>query len=177
MTGAAVTLRGATLRYGHHVIWDGLDLDVAPGECLAVLGPNGAGKTTLLKVLLGLIPLSAGTVTIDGRPPRRGSPVTGYVPQQRDFDRDLPIRGRDLVQFGVTGTAGACCSPAPARSAPPSRRSARRITPTRRSGCCPAGSSSGCGSPRRWPDGRGCCCATSRCCPSTRPPSTRSRRC
>jgi len=29
--------------------------------------------------------------------------VTGYVPQQRDFDRDLPIRGRDLVQFGVDG--------------------------------------------------------------------------
>ena len=101
--GAAVALRGAALRFGRHVIWQGLDLDVAPGECLAVLGPNGAGKTTLLKVLLGLLPLSAGTVTIDGRPPRRGSPVTGYVPQQKDFDRDLPIRGRDLVQFGVDG--------------------------------------------------------------------------
>jgi zinc/manganese transport system ATP-binding protein len=101
--GAAAALRGATLRFGHQVIWDSLDLDIAPGECLAVLGPNGAGKTTLLKVLLGLLPLSAGTVTIDGRAPRRGSPVTGYVPQQRDFDRDLPIRGRDLVQFGVDG--------------------------------------------------------------------------
>jgi zinc/manganese transport system ATP-binding protein len=101
--GAAVALRGAALRFGHHVIWDGLDLDIAPGQCLAVLGPNGAGKTTLLKVLLGLVPLSAGTVTIDGRPPRRGSAQTGYVPQQRDFDRDLPIRGRDLVQFGVDG--------------------------------------------------------------------------
>jgi len=54
-------------------------------------------------VLLGLLPLSAGTVTVDGRPPRRGSPVTGYVPQQRDFDLDLPVRGRDLVQFGVDG--------------------------------------------------------------------------
>ena len=101
--GAAVSLRGAALRFGHHVIWEDLDLDIAPGECLAVLGPNGAGKTTLLKVLLGLLPLTAGTVTIDGRPPRRGSPVTGYVPQQKDFDRDLPIRGRDLVQFGVDG--------------------------------------------------------------------------
>ena len=103
MTGAAISLRGATLRFGPHAIWDGLDLDVAPGECLAVLGPNGAGKTTLLKVLLGLLPLTEGTVTIDGRPPRRGSRVTGYVPQQRDFDRDLPVRGRDLVQFGVDG--------------------------------------------------------------------------
>jgi len=101
--GAAVALRGATLRFGHHVIWENLDLDIAPGECLAILGPNGAGKTTLLKVLLGLLPLSAGTVTIDGQAPRRGSAQTGYVPQQRDFDRDLPIRGRDLVQFGVDG--------------------------------------------------------------------------
>ena len=101
--GAAVALRGATLRFGRHVIWDSLDLDIAPGECLAVLGPNGAGKTTLLKVLLGLLPLSAGMVTVDGRVPRRGSAQAGYVPQQRDFDRDLPIRGRDLVQFGVDG--------------------------------------------------------------------------
>ena len=101
--GAAVALRGATLRYGHHVIWDGLDLDITPGECLAVLGPNGSGKTTLLKVLLGLLPVSAGTITIDGRAPHRGSAQTGYIPQQRDFDRDLPIRGRDLVQFGVDG--------------------------------------------------------------------------
>ena len=101
--GVAIALRGATLRFGHHVIWEDLDLDVAPGECLAVLGPNGAGKTTLLKVLLGLLPLSAGTVTIDGRPPRRGSAQIGYLAQQRVFDPDLPIRGRDLVQFGVDG--------------------------------------------------------------------------
>jgi len=101
--GAEVALRAATLRYGHHLIWENLNLDVAPGERLAVLGPNGAGKTTLLKVLLGLIPLTAGTVTIDGRPPTRGSPQIGYVAQQRVFDPDLPIRGRDLVQLGVDG--------------------------------------------------------------------------
>jgi ABC-type transporter Mla maintaining outer membrane lipid asymmetry ATPase subunit MlaF len=69
--GAAVALRGATLAFGQHVIWENLDLDVAPGECLAILGANGTGKTTLLKVMLGLLPLSAGTITIDGRPPGR----------------------------------------------------------------------------------------------------------
>jgi zinc/manganese transport system ATP-binding protein len=101
--GAVIALRGATLRFGHHLIWENLDLDVAPGECLVVLGPNGAGKSTLLKVLLGLLPLSAGAVTVDGRPPGRGSAHVGYVAQQRVFDPDLPIRGRDLVQFGVDG--------------------------------------------------------------------------
>jgi zinc/manganese transport system ATP-binding protein len=101
--GAAVALREATLRFGHHLVWENLSLEVPPGECLAVLGPNGAGKSTLLKVLLGLLPLSAGTVTIDGRPPRRGSHQAGYVAQQRVFDRDLPIRGVDLVGFGLDG--------------------------------------------------------------------------
>lgn len=101
--GATVSLRGATLRYGHHPVWEGLDLDIAPGECLAILGPNGAGKTTLLKVLLGLLPLSSGSVTVDAHPPRRGSHEVGYVPQQHAFDPDLPLRGRDLVQFGLDG--------------------------------------------------------------------------
>ena len=57
---AAVSLRGAALRFGERTLWEGLDLDVAPGEFLAVLGPNGSGKTTLLRVLLGLQPLPAG---------------------------------------------------------------------------------------------------------------------
>jgi zinc/manganese transport system ATP-binding protein len=84
-------------------LFEHLDLDVAPGEFVAVLGPNGSGKTTLLRVLLGLTRLSSGDVEIDGRAPRRGSHDVGYVPQQRAFDRDLPIRGRDLVRFGLDG--------------------------------------------------------------------------
>ena len=44
----------------------GLDLDVAPGQIVALLGPSGAGKTTALNLLLGLAPLSQGEVTIDG---------------------------------------------------------------------------------------------------------------
>jgi zinc/manganese transport system ATP-binding protein len=101
--GAAVALRRAALRFGEHVIWENLDLDVAPGTCLVILGPNGAGKTTLLKVMLGLLKLSAGTVTVDGRTPGQGSAADGYIAQQHIFDPALPIRGRDLVQFGVDG--------------------------------------------------------------------------
>jgi zinc/manganese transport system ATP-binding protein len=71
-----------------------------------VLGPNGSGKTTLLRVLLGLQPLAAGTVEIAGRAPHRGDPRLGYVPQQRAFDRDLPVRGRDLVRLGLDGHRG-----------------------------------------------------------------------
>ncbi|HYR14633.1 MAG TPA: ATP-binding cassette domain-containing protein, partial [Mycobacterium sp.] len=79
------------------------DLTVAPGEFVAVLGPNGSGKTSLVKVLLGLSPLSSGSVEVCGAPPKRGSNVIGYIPQQRGFDRDLPIRGIDLVRLGLDG--------------------------------------------------------------------------
>ncbi|MCZ7664601.1 MAG: ABC transporter ATP-binding protein [Thermoleophilia bacterium] len=98
-----VRLQEATLGHGGRTIWEGLNLAVSPGEFLAVLGPNGAGKTSLLKVLLGLFPLTAGTVEVHGQPPHRGRGCVGYVPQQRAFDPDLPIRGRDLVEFGLDG--------------------------------------------------------------------------
>jgi zinc/manganese transport system ATP-binding protein len=99
----ALSLRGARVSFGPRTLWDGLDLDVDPGEFVAVLGPNGSGKTTLVRVLLGLLPLSAGDVRIAGRPPRRGSPSIGYVPQQKALDPDLPLRGRDLVGLGLDG--------------------------------------------------------------------------
>jgi zinc/manganese transport system ATP-binding protein len=99
----AVSMRSARVTFGRRTLWDGLDLDIEPGEFVAVLGPNGSGKTTLVRVLLGLLPLSAGEVRIGGKPPRRGSPSIGYVPQQKALDPDLPLRGRDLVGLGLDG--------------------------------------------------------------------------
>jgi zinc/manganese transport system ATP-binding protein len=98
-----VELRRASLRFGARTLWEDLDLELRAGEFLAVLGPNGVGKTSLLRVLLGLVDLTDGKVRILGRPPRRGSPLVGYVPQQRAFDRSLPLRGRDLVRLGIDG--------------------------------------------------------------------------
>lgn len=100
---AAVRLRGARLAYGPRVLWDSLDLDVAPGEFLALLGPNGSGKTSLLRVLLGVQPLSAGCAQIHGKPVHRGLRTVGYIPQQRALDPTLTLRGRDLVGLGLDG--------------------------------------------------------------------------
>jgi zinc/manganese transport system ATP-binding protein len=99
----AVTLSGAELRRGPRTLWSGLDLEIGAGEFVAVLGPNGSGKTTLLQVLLGLLPLSAGSVRVHGAPPARGSSAVGYVPQQRSLDPLTPLRGRDLVGLGLDG--------------------------------------------------------------------------
>ncbi len=103
VTTPAVSLRGARVSFGDRTLWEGLDLDVTPGEFVTVLGPNGSGKTTLVRVLLGLLPLTAGEVHIAGRLPHRGSPSIGYIPQQKALDPDLPLRGRDLVGLGLDG--------------------------------------------------------------------------
>lgn len=102
-TTPAVTLRGAGLDFGPRRLFSGLDLEVQPGEFLAVLGPNGAGKSTLLKVLLGLQELSTGSVEIGGRPVTRGSRTIGSIPQQRGFPPDTALRARDLVALGMDG--------------------------------------------------------------------------
>ena len=47
---------------------DGVDLDLAAHELRVVCGPNGSGKSTVLKLLGGLLPLQAGSVTVGGRP-------------------------------------------------------------------------------------------------------------
>lgn len=106
MTQAApsvITLKRATLKYGPRTLWQDLNLEVHPGEFLAVLGANGSGKTSFLKILLGLAPLSSGQIMLDGVPAKRGSRAIGYVPQQKHFAPDTAMRARDLVGLGVDG--------------------------------------------------------------------------
>ena len=101
--GPALSLRAAAMSFGDRVLWSGLDLELQPGEFLAVLGPNGAGKSTLLKAALGQQPLSAGQLLVAGRPAGRGSDRVGYVPQQKSMDAATPLRARDLVGLGIDG--------------------------------------------------------------------------
>jgi zinc/manganese transport system ATP-binding protein len=100
--GASVQFDRATLEFDGRRVWGDLSVAFEP-SFVAILGPNGAGKTSLLRVILGLTDLTDGTVEVLGAPPRRGNPGIGYVPQHQSFDRDLPLRGRDLVRLGVDG--------------------------------------------------------------------------
>ncbi len=61
-----VTLRGVRLRAGNRILLTGIDLDVVPGELVAIVGPNGAGKTTLLRTIAGFAAPDAGEVLVDG---------------------------------------------------------------------------------------------------------------
>ncbi|CCF61272.1 metal ABC transporter ATP-binding protein [Nocardia cyriacigeorgica] len=99
----AIKLESARLSFGERTLWQGLDLEVAPGEFIAILGPNGSGKTSLLKVLLGQLGLSSGSAEIAGAPARAGHPDIGYIPQQKTIDAGVQLRGTDLVGLGVDG--------------------------------------------------------------------------
>lgn len=63
---ATIETRGLIRRFDRQEALRGVDLTVAPGDCLAVFGPNGAGKTTLLRVLAGLLDPSGGTASVAG---------------------------------------------------------------------------------------------------------------
>ncbi|GAA3210077.1 heme ABC transporter ATP-binding protein [Actinocorallia longicatena] len=72
--GVAMTVRGLGVRRGARPILSGVDLDIRPGEILALVGPNGAGKSTLLGALCGDLP-AEGSIDLDGRPLDAWRPV------------------------------------------------------------------------------------------------------
>lgn len=80
--GAAVRLQGAVKDYDGLRAMGPLDLDIEPGEFVAVIGPSGCGKSTLLMAISGLIGLSQGTAAIDGEPVTGPSSSLGLIFQQ-----------------------------------------------------------------------------------------------
>jgi len=66
-SGVTVRLEGLRRTYKDVHALDGLTLEMAPGELVALLGPSGCGKTTALRILAGLEDADAGRVLVDGR--------------------------------------------------------------------------------------------------------------
>jgi len=103
MSADLLRLDGVSVRLGGREILKDVSLRIRPGEFTGLIGPNGAGKTTLLRVILGLQPVTSGSVLLDGAPrPHRDSSI-GYVPQKLAIEQDMPLRVRDVVSLGLDG--------------------------------------------------------------------------
>jgi len=79
-------------KHGHDILRD-ISFSLLPGEFAGIIGPNGAGKSTLLRIIVGEIKHFTGTV--------RCSCKIGYVPQRKEFQRDFPIKAREVVAMGM----------------------------------------------------------------------------
>jgi Cu-processing system ATP-binding protein len=95
-------LRGIEKSFGALRALGPVDLDIAEGEWLGLFGHNGSGKTTLIRILLGLTPPSAGTMTIDGEPPtaqrwRRMRRQLGVMPERVQFYEGMT--GREILAY------------------------------------------------------------------------------
>lgn len=88
---------------GGRLIWSEGTFDIPSGCIVAVIGTNGSGKTTLLQVVLGLVPITSGTVRVFGKAPGEGNDAIGYVPQHYAAGAGEVIRARDAVTLGLTG--------------------------------------------------------------------------
>jgi len=89
-------VRALRKSYSGNVVVNGIDLDLAPGECFGLLGPNGAGKTTTLRLCLGLTAPDSGDISVFGVPvpreARRARARIGVVPQMDNLDPDFTVR-------------------------------------------------------------------------------------
>jgi sulfonate transport system ATP-binding protein len=120
-TGLEVQLTDISKKFGERLVLDGLDLDIAPGEFVAIIGRSGCGKSTLLRLLAGLDVPNAGELLLDGKrfaglPPsvRMLFQDARLVPWQRVLENVGIARGEDwreraqdaLADVGLADRAG-----------------------------------------------------------------------
>ena len=102
---ALMCIRGVTKAFGTNMVLKGIDLDIAPGEVLALIGGNGAGKSTLMKIIMGIYTLDEGEIRMDGQPVRLGKPSAALaqgiylVPQEPLLFPNMTVRENILMGF------------------------------------------------------------------------------
>src|SRR5258708_23251724 len=107
-TVPVVQARGIVKRFGGLVASDHVDLQLYPGEVLALLGENGAGKTTLMNVLYGLTSPDEGQIVLDGEVVQFDSPrraiARGIGMAHQHFMLVPPLTVADDLTLGAETT-------------------------------------------------------------------------
>ncbi len=97
---AAIHAHRVTVHYGAHTALHHVTFTARAGEIIGIVGPNGAGKTTLIKAVLGLVPLTAGSISVFGTTIGGCRGEVAYVPQRSHVDWTFPAAVRDIVAMG-----------------------------------------------------------------------------
>ena len=99
-------VKDLVVSYGETPALTGVNFHLCPQEYVAIIGPNGAGKSTLLKAILGLTPISSGTIEFSSELGSKPTQAISYVPQQQSLDWSFPVTVRDVVMMGRIGRMG-----------------------------------------------------------------------
>ncbi|MDT9341644.1 metal ABC transporter ATP-binding protein [Trichodesmium erythraeum 21-75] len=86
-----------------------ITLKIQAGRLTGIIGPNGAGKSTLLKGMLGLIPVSGGSVIYNNKSLQKQLGRVAYVPQRSQIDWTYPATVWDVVMMGRVHQTGWFC--------------------------------------------------------------------
>ena len=86
-------------------LWN-VNLSFPESKMIAIVGPNGAGKSTLIKAVLGLVPITAGKISIYEKSYSKQRSKVAYVPQRGSVDWDFPTDALDVVEMGLYGKLG-----------------------------------------------------------------------
>ncbi|MET8250289.1 metal ABC transporter ATP-binding protein [Micromonospora sp. NPDC005197] len=108
MSTPVITVEHGAVGYDGRPVLRDVSLTVTAGEVVAVLGANGSGKSTLIRAILGLVPLTAGSITLFDRPLRqfRQWQRIGYVPQRLGAGGGVPATVREVVASGRLARRG-----------------------------------------------------------------------
>jgi len=138
---ASIHCKGLAASFGARELFSGLDLDIAPGDVIGLVGPNGTGKSTLLRMLAGVRPPDAGTITyapktatighLAQEPERIDGESVRALLQRRTGVAAAEVEMNAAADAMANGAAGATPtrSSAGSRSAAPTSTNARPRSP------------------------------------------------
>lgn len=103
---AAINIAHVGVHYRTQEALRDVNCIVKPGKLTGIFGPNGAGKSTLMKAMLGLVPVTSGTVLYQGKPLMQQLDRVAYVPQRSQIDWTYPATVWDVVMMGRVKKTG-----------------------------------------------------------------------
>ena len=105
----SLSVKNVTVSYrnGHRALWNA-SFEIPCSTITALVGVNGAGKSTLFKAIMGFLPISEGTININGNNVSDAlkTNLISYVPQSEEVDWSFPVLVKDVVMMGRYGHMG-----------------------------------------------------------------------